>query len=203
MSGSANGTDPVDLDVRSALAAGDRDRATELALRAYGRELIAWLCSIFPGEGDAQDAFSRLSEELWQSLTRYDGRCSVRTWCYMLARQAAGRVRAAPDRKREELVTSVPSIAHAVTHVWNTTRVQAQREEDVYAKIRGELEEDDQTLLVLRVDRDLAFRDIAMVMLGDAAGEDELTRKAAALRKQFERIKDQLRELAALHLRES
>jgi RNA polymerase sigma-70 factor (ECF subfamily) len=202
MSSRRTAGEQVDDDVRAQLAAGDRDRATELALRAYGGELIAWLCSIFPGESDAHDAFSSLSEELWRSLTRYDGRCSVRTWCYMLARQAAGRVRAAPDRKREELVSSVPSIAHAVTHVWNTTRVQAQREQDVYAKIRGELDEDDQALLVLRVDRDLSWRDIAMVMLGDAAREDELTRKAAALRKQFERVKDQLRELAAVHLRE-
>jgi RNA polymerase sigma-70 factor (ECF subfamily) len=120
----------------------------------------------------------------------------------MLARQAAGRVRAAPSRAREELVSSVPSVIQAATHVWNTTRIQAERERDVYARIRRELAEDDQTLLVLRVDRDLAWRDIAIVMLGEEAGSDELTRKAAALRKQFERIKDQLRALAAEHMLE-
>lgn len=192
----------IDREVRSALAAGDRDGATEAALRGYGPELIGWLCSIFSDAHDAHDAFSQLSEELWRSFTRFDFRCSLRTWCYMLARQAASRVRAAPSRAREELVSSVPSVIQAATHVWNTTRIQAEREQDVYARIRRELAEDDQTLLVLRVDRDLAWRDIAIVMLGEEAASDELTRKAAALRKQFERIKDQLRALAAEHMLE-
>jgi RNA polymerase sigma-70 factor, ECF subfamily len=193
-------SDHVDLDVKAALAAGDRDGATERALRAYGPELIGWLCSMLPSESDAHDAFSTLSEQLWRSLARFDGRCSVRTWCYMLARQAAGRVRGQPRREREQLVSSVPSLMHAVTHVWNTTRVEAQRERDVYAEIRRELDEDDQTLLVLRVDRDLPWRDIAIVILGEDASEDEITRRAAALRKQFERVKDQLRALAAERL---
>lgn len=192
--------DQVDRDVKAALAAGDRDGATELALRAYGPELIGWLCSILSSEGDAHEAFSELSEALWRSLARFDGRCTVRTWCYMLARQAAGRVRAEPRRAREQLVSSVPSLMHAVTHVWNTTRVAAQRERDVYAEIRRELDEDDQTLLVLRVDRDLPWRDIAIVMLGEDANEDEVTRRAAALRKQFERVKEQLRALATERL---
>ena len=192
----------IDREVRAAIDAGDRGRATEAALRGYGPELIGWLCSSFSDVHDAHDAFSELSEDLWRSFTRFDFRCSLRTWCYMLARQAAGRVRATPSRAREELVSSLPSVVHAATHVWNTTRVEAQREEDVYARIRGELAADDQTLLVLRVDRDLAWRDIALVMLGEDAGDDELVRKAAALRKQFERVKDQLRVLAAEHLRE-
>jgi RNA polymerase sigma-70 factor (ECF subfamily) len=202
MSTPASAREQVDRDVRAALEAGDRDGATELALRAYGTELIGWLCSILPGESDAHDAFSQLSEELWRSLSRFDGRCSVRTWCYMLARQAAGRVRATPSRAREDLVSTVPSIVHAVTHVWNTTRIEAQRERNVYEEIRNELGEEDQTLLVLRVDRDLAWRDIALVMLGEGADDDELTRKASALRKQFERLKEQLRELAAERLRD-
>jgi hypothetical protein len=54
-------------------------------------------------------------------------------------------------------------------------------------EIRRQLDEDDQTLLVLRVDRDLAWRDIAIVFLGEAADADAITRKAAMLRKQFER----------------
>jgi RNA polymerase sigma-70 factor (ECF subfamily) len=155
-----------------------------------------------PGEADAQDAFSRLSEELWRSLSRFDGRCSVRTWCYMLARQAASRVRAQPRLAHEVLVTSIPSIQQAISEVWNTSRVNAARAQNVYAEIRKQLSEEDQTLLVLRVDRDLPWRDIALVMLGEAADDDELTRKAALLRKRFERVKEQLRALAAEKLEE-
>jgi RNA polymerase sigma-70 factor (ECF subfamily) len=54
------------------------------------------------------------------------------------------------------------------------------------AKLRERLDPDDQTLLILRVDRDLSWREVADVMgLGEPA-----------LRKRFERIKTRLREMA-------
>ena len=192
----------ADLAIRTAITAGEIDRATEDAIRLYGPELIGWLCSILPADCDAHEAFSRLSEDLWKSFRRFDGRCSVRTWCYMLARHVAARIRTQPRRQHEELVTSIPSVVQAVTHVWNTTRANSQRVQDVYAEIRSALDDEDQTLLVLRVDRDLAWRDIAIVLLGETAASEDVTRKAATLRKQFERVKVRLRELAAERLRD-
>lgn len=191
-----------DAEVRRLVASGDVDRATELAIRTYGPELLHWLSSIFASEADAYDAFSRMSEELWRSFQRFDGRCSLRTWCYMLARHAAFHVRARPRNHRETLRSHITSALGAVTHVWNTARGAEQRAHNVYAEIRAQLDDDDQTLLVLRVDRNLAWRDIAIVLCGEAAGPDEIARKAAALRKQFERVKERLRELAAQRLRD-
>lgn len=191
-----------DDEVRALLAEGAFDRATDETIRRFGPELVGWLCAMLPIDGDAHDAFSLMSEALWKSLRQFDGRCSVRTWCYMLARQAASRVREQPRRTHESLVSSIPSVAHAVTHVWNTARAHELRVQDVFARLREQLSEDDQVLLVLRVDRDLPWRDIAMVMLGESASPDELARKAAALRKQFERVKATLRALAADQLRE-
>jgi RNA polymerase sigma-70 factor (ECF subfamily) len=197
---SADPSGDPEAELRALIAQGNFDRATEGTLRTYGPELIGWLCASLPSAADAYDAFSRMSEDLWRSLRRFDGRCSVRTWCYMLARHASARVRGRADRNREVLVSQIPSIVQAVAHVWNTTRRNDQHVRDVYAEIRTALDDDDQTLLVLRVDRNLPWRDIAIVLLGADAGDDELTRKAAALRKQFERVKDRLRELAAEHL---
>jgi RNA polymerase sigma-70 factor (ECF subfamily) len=194
--------DTLDLEVRALIDAGDVDRATADTLRRYGPELIGWLCSILPNEADAHEAFSWMSEELWKSLVRWDGRCSMRTWCYMIARHASVRIRAQPRRLHEVLVSQVPSIAHAVTHVWNTSRANAVRAQDVYGEIRRMLDDDDQTLLVLRVDRSLSWRDIAHVLLGEGVSADEVTTKAASLRKQFERVKERLRTLAAQKLRE-
>jgi RNA polymerase sigma-70 factor (ECF subfamily) len=188
-----------DRELRAIVAGGDIDRATDLTIRAYGPELIGWLCSTFSSEADAHEAFSRMSEELWRSLARFDGRCTLRTWCYMLARHAAFHVRARPRHQHETLRSHIPSVLGAVTHVLNTAR-GAEHVQNVYAEIRKSLDEDDQTLLVLRVDRDLAWRDIAIVLLGEDADSDDLTRKAAALRKQFERVKERLRELAAERL---
>jgi RNA polymerase sigma-70 factor (ECF subfamily) len=84
-----------------------------------------------------------------------------------------------------------------MTHVWSASLGDAVRTRDVYAEIRQALDADDQILLALRVDRDLSWREIAHVLVGEDAAEDEVVRKAAALRKQFERVVDQLRELAA------
>lgn len=202
ISSAVGSVDPRDAELRALITGGELERATEEALREYGAELIGWLCSILPSTADAHDAFSRMSEELWKSLRRFDGRCAVRTWCYMLARHAAARVRARTGKRREVLVSQIPSLQQAVTRIWNTSQREATRARDVYAEIRTLLDDDDQTLLILRVDRNLAWRDIAQVLLGEDATASELTRKAATLRKQFERVKQRLRELAAQRLRD-
>lgn len=189
--------DPREAELLALVGSRDFERATEAALRSYGPELISWLCSSLRNEAAAQDAFSWMAEQLWRSLPQFAGRCSIRTWCYMLARRAAGRVRGRAHLAHEELVSHVPSIAHTVVDVWNGTQRSDARRDNIYAELRASLDDDDQTLLVLRVDRDLAWRDIAHVLLGEDARDDELDRRAAALRKQFERIKLQLRERAA------
>src|SRR5262249_22813560 len=74
------------------------ERATTLALESYGPELVGWLCASMP-ESDAHDAFGMLAEELWKSLPDFDGRCSVRTWCYMLARAARFRTFSSAARR--------------------------------------------------------------------------------------------------------
>ena len=70
------------------------------------------------------------------------------------------------------------------------------REKDRLRALREALDPDDRTLLVLRVDRDMPWSDVARVFLGDGARGDEasVARKAAALRKRFERVKAMLRE---------
>jgi len=189
-------SDELDARTRALIDRGELERATELVLRAYGPELVRWLCSSLPSEADAHDAFSQTSEALWKSLRGFDGRCSVRTWCYMLARQAASRVRTQPRRDHELLVSQIPSLLHAMTHVWTASLGGAAQAREVYAEIRQTLDDDDRTLVALRVDRGLAWREIALILLGEGAADDELTRQAATLRKQFERVTQRLRELA-------
>jgi hypothetical protein len=99
-------------------------------------------------------------------------------------------------------VSSVSSAAAAMTDAWNNTARERGRNDSIYAELRNTLDPDDQVLLVLRVDRELAWREIAIVMLGDQAADEDVTRKAATLRKQFERVKLQLRGLAAERLGE-
>jgi RNA polymerase sigma-70 factor (ECF subfamily) len=80
----------------------------------------------------------------------------------------------------------------SATHVYQQTAVK-----DRVRALREQLDPDDQMLLVLRVDRGMAWRDLAMAMAGEVELDDAaLEREAARLRKAFERVKDDLRRMA-------
>jgi RNA polymerase sigma-70 factor, ECF subfamily len=166
-------------------------------LRAHGAEIYGWLLATLPSDTEAGDAFALFSEELWRSLARHQGRCSMRTWCYMLARHVATRVR---DHRHAE--RAVPLSAAPISQLPAPRRdsTQGYLRTDVKQRVRSlrdQLEPDDQLLLVLRVDKDLGWRDIALVLHGAGTSDTDLARHAAALRKRFERIKARLREAAA------
>ncbi|HKQ68159.1 MAG TPA: hypothetical protein VJT73_02405 [Polyangiaceae bacterium] len=62
--------------------------------------------------------------------------------------------------------------------------------------MRMHLSEKDRALLVLRVDQKLSWSEIASIFAGQNAYEEAQKRRAAALRKRFERIKEEIRLLA-------
>jgi RNA polymerase sigma-70 factor (ECF subfamily) len=68
------------------------------------------------------------------------------------------------------------------------------------AELRDELPEDDRVLLILRVDRGLAWVELARVLLGERidGGHDDATvkREAVRLRKRFQLVKERLTQLA-------
>jgi RNA polymerase sigma-70 factor (ECF subfamily) len=69
---------------------------------------------------------------------------------------------------------------------------------DWFAKIRESLPPDDQVLLVLRVDRELGWDELARVSLGDPEADGAaVKRESMRLRKRFQLLKDQLRDMAA------
>ena len=85
------------------------------------------------------------------------------------ARASRGRARPAqPRHQREVLFSTLPSVLGAMTHVWNTTKGDAQRSADAYAAIRREL---DRLLQVpLAEDAMQSFRPLLVTMR--AAMED-------------------------------
>jgi RNA polymerase sigma-70 factor, ECF subfamily len=174
----------------------DHQHTVERVLQDHGAEIFGWMLATLSSDTDAADAFSLFAEELWKSLARHQGRCSIRTWCYMLARCAVARVLEARAGGRTVALSDAP-ISDVAAQVREATlsylRTDAKQR---IRSLREQLEPDDQTLLVLRVDKDMGWRDIAIVMFGADAGVAELARHAARLRKRFERVKAQLRELA-------
>lgn len=186
--------------IRDAHVQGRLQDAATLALETYGSEILSFLSSRLRGPSGAQEAFSMFVEDLWLGLPAFGWRCSMRTWAYALARNAAVRYASSAHRKSErpldlDQLSEISKVAErmrSATDFYQRTEVK-----DRFRALREQLEPDDQMLLVLRVDRNLAWRDLALAMTGDPDLDDaSIARESARLRKAFERVKDQLRSLA-------
>lgn len=67
---------------------------------------------------------------------------------------------------------------------------------DAFARLRDALSPDEQSLLTLRIDRELDWNEIAQILADDPLDAPALRRSAANCRKRFERLIEKLRELA-------
>ena len=185
----------VEPELAELLRAQSYERAATLAIATYGPELYGFLVNLMGGEGPAADVFSQASEDLWTGLAGFGQRCSVRTWLYVLARHAAARYRRSPwhrDRTGASALDAAVTDARSRTAPWLQTEIK-----DRWRALRDALDPDDRTLLVLRVDRDLPWTEIARVMLGEEnPAPAELDRESARLRKRFQLLKTELRERA-------
>lgn len=190
----------VEARIRACSEGGRLDEAIALGVEAYGPEILGFLLAILRDEQRAREVYSDWTEDVCRGMPSFAFRASWRTWAYTLARHAWHRSLArggarmvplsdAPEVERREARARTPTSPHLRTDM-------KQR----VAELRQKLDPEDQALLVLRVDRGLAWLEIADVMLGPDP-DRAVTRRAreteaAALRKRFERIKDHLRELA-------
>lgn len=183
----------LEATLRTRHASGDLRGTATAALEAYGPEVLGFLVNLTGDHDAAGEIFSMFCEDVWSGLPGFRFQCSFRTWAYTLARHAAQRFREDPHaRRRRSLGPEVEEIEHRV----RTTTVTHLRTDakDRVRGIRASLDPDDQALLVLRIDRDMPWNEVARVFLGGESVDDAtIARKAAALRKQFERIKDALR----------
>jgi RNA polymerase sigma-70 factor (ECF subfamily) len=188
----------MDLEeqIRSLREQGDLRAAATAAIEAYGPEVFGFLVALLHDQRDASEVFSQTSEDMWVALPRFEGQCSMRTWLYTLARNAAARLHRSPHRQpgRHVALSEVTDVAARVRSV---TPAHLRTEvKDRWAAIRESLEEDDRALLVLRVDRAMSWRDIALVLAAEAESAEPLERVEARLRKRFQLVKAEVRKRA-------
>lgn len=187
--------------IRRAWAALDYQTAATCALEAYGHEILSFLTARLRAPSDAEEAFSMFAEDLWKGLPQFGFRCSTRGWLYTVARNAANRYASAPARRknRNVAIEHNSQVAGLIDRARSTTA--GYRRTDVKDRVRAlrdHLSPEDQSLLILYIDRDLPWREIAMVLTeqGEALDDEALDREAARLRKRFERVKAELKTLA-------
>lgn len=185
----------VERGVSDALRRGRFDEAASVGLRGYGPEILGFLVAASPRE--AEDAFSQFCEDLWRGLPNFRAQASFRTWAYTLARHAAERVRRDPYARRRAALSALGPLSELAEALRsNTASLLSTRVRDGVTRLRDALPPEDRELLVLRLDRQMSYADIARVMLPDGAPDADVTKKSAALRKRFERLKGEIRERA-------
>jgi RNA polymerase sigma-70 factor (ECF subfamily) len=172
----------------------DLHGAATQAIETYGPELFGFLVTVLRSESDASEVYSQACEDMWRGLPGFQGRCSLRTWLYALTKHAISRFKKSPhERMGRAGLSEVGAVAERVRS--QTVRHLRTSVKDKFAAIRDSLTEDERALLVLRVDRGMSWREIALTCSVDDPSEDALRRRESALRKQFQRVKE------TIHLR--
>lgn len=184
----------LEASIRDAAQGGDTAAALTRALDGYGSELFGFLMSLLRDRDLADDAFQELSIDVWNQLGSFEWRSSFRTWVYRLARGAASRRLRDPARKRGQRLGTVEQqelsakAMRTATAMWRQTEQKSKLWQACEA-----LPDDDRTLVLLRISRGMSWLDVAAVTADEDQDDEQLTRRAAAQRKRFERIKDKLR----------
>ena len=191
----------IEETIKAACTASEYRQAAALSIESYGPEILGFLAAFTRAQSDADDIFSYFLEDFWRGLPRFDWRCSLRSWAYTLARHAALRfsTRSGRRRRRQVPLSEMPALAEAADKVRTSTlRYLRTAVKSRMRELREQLPEQEQMLLVLRIDRGLSWREIAQIMADDplSPDSDDLERTTSALRKQLERTKNKLRKLA-------
>ncbi|MFL5407663.1 MAG: RNA polymerase sigma factor [Myxococcales bacterium] len=176
----------IESAVRELVAAGDVRAAAAEVMRTLGPDVRRYLRSLLREDADAEEAFSSFAESLLRNLAGFRAESSLRTWVLRLAVNEAYDVRTTPWRRRVRRLMSAEASALA-DEVRGSTEPRLERRRLVVDRLRAQLPPEDQALLVMRIDRQLSWGDIAEVLAG--SGEDV---SPAALSKRFERIRRRL-----------
>jgi RNA polymerase sigma-70 factor (ECF subfamily) len=187
----------IERAVRERLAGGEVEAAVEAMLRGYGPEVYGYLVATLRDESEAAEVFSAFSEDAWKGLARFDfTRGSLRTWLYVLARHAAARHRRRAQPRAVPL-SQASAVARVAAEVRTVTQsfLRTERRSRLTA-LRDALPVEDREVLILRLDRGLAWDEVARVMLGDDASADALRAESARVRKRFQLVKERLRAAA-------
>jgi RNA polymerase sigma-70 factor (ECF subfamily) len=193
----ANDRERVEQEIRELCQRGDTGGAVERALQGYGMEIMRLMASVLHNPELAKDAFSVFCESLLKGLPSFRWESSFRTWAYRLARNACYQLVHAPAARETPVSDSrIPEAAlrqRSDTRPWQRTSVKER-----FRQLRESLDPDDRMLLLLRVDQRLPWTEVARVMWDsdEEPTSAAITRKATALRQQFQRVKAHLRQMA-------
>jgi RNA polymerase sigma-70 factor (ECF subfamily) len=180
----------LDRQIRERLAADGPDGAATALIEALGPAILRYLRSMLRVEEDAADAFSQWSENVWTGLAAFRFESSLKTWGYRLAWNAAQNLRNEAWRRHGQRLSSGQASKLALS-IRTRSVVVVERQRQALDQLREALSEEDRSLLVLRIDQQLSWNEVAEVLAAEGTRIEPAT-----LMKRFERVKARLGELA-------
>jgi RNA polymerase sigma-70 factor (ECF subfamily) len=185
-------------ELRRAWEAGDFHTVATLALGRYGKEIFGILAAKLRSTPDASEAFSLFAEDLWRGLPGFQWRCTMRAWAHRIARNAASRWAGSPQRNPERNGSlEQTGVLELAERIRSTTLVHLRTEvKSEVRRLREELPEIEQMLLILRIDKALEWDEIAEALADEDIAADAVKREAARWRKRFQLVTEKLRALA-------
>jgi RNA polymerase sigma-70 factor (ECF subfamily) len=185
-------------ELRRAWDDGDLRTVANLVIERYGPEILGVLAVQLRSTSDAAEAFSLFALHLWLGLPGFQWRCSLRAWAHRVARNAAVRWATDADRSPERnLSMEQGGVFDLADRVRSSTLDHLRTEiKSEIRRLREELPEAEQMLLILRIDKAMEWDDIATALADHDLDPAELKREAARLRKRLQLVIEKLRELA-------
>ena len=162
-------------------------------LKAHGAEVFGYLCAMLRSEQAADEAYAAFCEDVLHGADGIRDAERERAWVFTVARHAALKHLRGERQVPSPLEVRSDDGRLAARHSAPVFRPTVER---TVSRLRDGLPPDDQTLLVLRLERDLSWQEVAEVLHGGPLHGDDRTRAAAALRKRFERLKNELKARA-------
>ncbi len=184
----------AEAEIRAFLARSEHEAAATLLFRTYSDELLGYLVNTLKNRELAREAFAVFARDLWQGLPKVELHTSARAWAYAVARNAAHRTleRVVRERWQELPLSQIDDAQLAVPETRASTPPHLRTENKTrVALLRERLTFEEQEILILRVDRNFEWREIAVAL----APEEELDSAAARYRKRFQLIKRKLAKL--------
>jgi RNA polymerase sigma-70 factor, ECF subfamily len=172
----------LETTIQTLLDAGRDHEAATAAVKGYGPAVLGYLVSALADKDVAKDVFAQACENLWRGLASFRRECAFGTWFYAVAWNAAkNHLNQAYRRNVRRLATSEISQVAAQIKSAGVSELRGAA-----AELRASLTPEERTLLVLRIDRELPWADVARVLETDEP----------ALRKRYERLRRKLQRAA-------
>ncbi|HET6332646.1 MAG TPA: hypothetical protein VFG30_05505 [Polyangiales bacterium] len=158
----------LDDEVGACLREGDIEGAAARVLSGCGPCVRGYLRVALGEDRLVRDAFSAFSEAVWQRIRRYRGEPRLIVWTHRLAYVAAKERRETSRLRKPAATRKSRPASRDLSRTRAATLEPLGAAEDAEL-MRRELSLEEQTLLTLRIDRQLEWQDIAWV-LGQRAG---------------------------------